>query len=160
MLNILNLIFCNVSQKASVTVLKTTHRVVLLTAFESRYYILLIKRKDTTRVSFVLWRRERDSNPRVLAHKLISSQPRYDHFDISPHMIKLKTSLIFKIHLAGRPVMSCCGTQNLLLAFARQILTAATPYCSLYLPPVALANVPTSIYLHIKFNFYHENHNV
>ena len=30
------------------------------------------------------WRRERDSNPRVLAHKLISSQPRYDHFDISP----------------------------------------------------------------------------
>ena len=30
------------------------------------------------------WRRERDSNPRVHAHKLISSQPRYDHFDISP----------------------------------------------------------------------------
>ena len=30
------------------------------------------------------WRRERDSNPRVLSHKLISSQPRYDHFDISP----------------------------------------------------------------------------
>ena len=33
----------------------------------------------------VKWRRERDSNPRVLAHKLISSQPRYDHFDISPY---------------------------------------------------------------------------
>ena len=33
------------------------------------------------------WRRERDSNPRVLAHKLISSQPRYDHFDISPYEI-------------------------------------------------------------------------
>ena len=31
------------------------------------------------------WRRGRDSNPRVLSHKLISSQPRYDHFDISPY---------------------------------------------------------------------------
>ena len=40
--------------------------------------------------------------------------------------------------------MSCCGTQNLSLAFARQILTAATPFCSLYLPRAALANVPTS----------------
>ena len=58
------------------------------------------------------WRRERDSNPRVLAHKLISSQPRYDHFDISPYMIKLKTSLIFVAFLAGRPVMSCCGARN------------------------------------------------
>ena len=49
-------------------------------------------------------------------HKLISSQPRYDHFDISPYMIKLKTSLIFVIYLAGRPVMSCCGARNFLLA--------------------------------------------
>ncbi|MBR4240836.1 MAG: hypothetical protein IKR97_01305, partial [Eubacterium sp.] len=31
----------------------------------------------------------------------------------------------------------------------RQILTAATPYCSLHLPPAALANVPTSIRLRI-----------
>ena len=30
------------------------------------------------------WRRERDSNPRGIAPKLISSQPRYDHFDTSP----------------------------------------------------------------------------
>ena len=35
------------------------------------------------------WRRERDSNPRVLSHKLISSQPRYDHFDISPYLTKI-----------------------------------------------------------------------
>ena len=34
------------------------------------------------------WRRERDSNPRVLSHKLISSQPRYDHFDISPYEVR------------------------------------------------------------------------
>ena len=32
-----------------------------------------------------LWRRGRDSNPRALARKLISSQPRYDHFDTSPY---------------------------------------------------------------------------
>ena len=32
---------------------------------------------------------------------------------------------------------------------AHKIPTAATPYCSLYLSPTALANVPTSIPLHI-----------
>ena len=31
-----------------------------------------------------VWRRGRDSNPRGIAPKLISSQPRYDHFDTSP----------------------------------------------------------------------------
>ena len=31
------------------------------------------------------WRRGRDSNPRVVSHKLISSQPRYDRFDTSPY---------------------------------------------------------------------------
>ena len=39
LLNMLNFLFCNGSQKTSVTVLKTTHRVVLLTAFESFYCI-------------------------------------------------------------------------------------------------------------------------
>ena len=33
------------------------------------------------------WRREWDSNPRALSRKLISSQPRYDHFDIPPYAI-------------------------------------------------------------------------
>jgi hypothetical protein len=33
------------------------------------------------------WRRGWDSNPRVVSHKLISSQPRYDRFDTSPHNI-------------------------------------------------------------------------
>ena len=32
------------------------------------------------------WRRGRDSNPRVVSHKLISSQPRYDRFDTSPDL--------------------------------------------------------------------------
>ena len=34
---------------------------------------------------FFLLRRRWDSNPRVPKDKLISSQPRYDHFDTSPH---------------------------------------------------------------------------
>ena len=33
-----------------------------------------------------IWRSGRDSNPRAIARKLISSQPRYDHFDTSPCM--------------------------------------------------------------------------
>ena len=37
LLDALDLIFCSISQKASVTVHKTTHRVVLLTAFDSLY---------------------------------------------------------------------------------------------------------------------------
>ena len=34
-----------------------------------------------------IWRRERDSNPRGIAPKLISSQHRYDRFDISAYQI-------------------------------------------------------------------------
>ena len=34
------------------------------------------------------------------------------------------------------------GTQNSLLACAHRILTTATPFCSLFPPPAALANVP------------------
>ena len=37
---------------------------------------------------------------------------------------------------------SCCGARNLLFAFARQISTAATPYCSLYPPPAAKSKRP------------------
>ncbi len=36
--------------------------------------------------SVVFWRRRWDSNPRAVAGKLISSQPRYDHFDTSPYI--------------------------------------------------------------------------
>ncbi len=36
----------------------------------------------------VLWRSGRDSNPRAIARKLISSQPRYDHFDTAPYSIQ------------------------------------------------------------------------
>ncbi len=65
-----------------------------------------------------MWRRERDSNPRVLSHKLISSQPRYDHFDISPYMLNsvLEYNDYSIFHRTGRPVMSCCGARNFLLA--------------------------------------------
>ena len=36
------------------------------------------------KIGVQLWRRRWDSNPRAVARKLISSQPRYDHFDTSP----------------------------------------------------------------------------
>ena len=37
------------------------------------------------KVSLRLWRSGWDSNPRAVARKLISSQPRYDHFDTTPY---------------------------------------------------------------------------
>ena len=42
---------------------------------------------DKHRHSAVFWRSGRDSNPRVVAHKLISSQPRYDRFDTAAYLI-------------------------------------------------------------------------
>ncbi len=52
--------------------------------------ILRIKKQNELRflkVRFIsFWRREGDSNPRAIARKLISSQPRYDLFDISPYV--------------------------------------------------------------------------
>ena len=38
-------------------------------------------------LSYVAWRRERDSNPRVRKHKLISSQHRYDHFAFAKRIL-------------------------------------------------------------------------
>ena len=44
------------------------------------------KKKSTRKGCFSFWRRRRDSNPRAgVTGKLISSQPRYDHFDTSPY---------------------------------------------------------------------------
>ena len=43
------------------------------------------KKKDPNciQIRVLLWRRGWDSNPRDVSAKLISSQPRYDHFDTS-----------------------------------------------------------------------------
>ena len=48
---------------------------------------------------------------------------------------------------SGTPSVGCadssgCGARNSLLAYARRISTAAPPYCSLYPPQAAHANVP------------------
>ena len=50
--------------------------------------------------------------------KKISSQPRYDHFDISPSMLNsvLEYNDYSIFHRTGRPVMSCCGVRNFSLA--------------------------------------------
>jgi hypothetical protein len=48
------------------------------------FYSLLckaIKKQPARRFGRLFWRSGRDSNPRAIARKLISSQPRYDHFD-------------------------------------------------------------------------------
>ena len=39
-------------------------------------------------VYWTFWRRVRDSNPRGIAPKLISSQPRYDHFDTAAYSVR------------------------------------------------------------------------
>ena len=36
--------------------------------------------------SATTWRSGRDSNPRAITRKLISSQPRYDHFDTAAYL--------------------------------------------------------------------------
>ena len=67
---------------------------------------------DKSRVP-VFWRSGRDSNPRGIAPKLISSQPRYDHFDTAANIKCLRTLLALLLpRRRGSPVMSCCGAQN------------------------------------------------
>ena len=47
---------------------------------------ILAKKQDCylVKIAILFWRSGWDSNPRAVARKLISSQPRYDHFDTSP----------------------------------------------------------------------------
>ena len=40
------------------------------------------------------WQRGQDSNLREIALKLISSQPRYDHFDTSPFLVLKHLNLV------------------------------------------------------------------
>ena len=65
LLDISDFLFCNISQKASVTVRTTTHWVVVFSVFESFYCIPHKTRASSFEDALVLWRRERDSNPRV-----------------------------------------------------------------------------------------------
>ena len=51
------------------------------------------KKELKSAISAPKWRRGRDSNPREIALKLISSQPRYDRFDTSPYISTGKTGL-------------------------------------------------------------------
>ena len=132
------------------------------------------------------WRRGWDSNPCAIARKLISSQPRYDHFDTSPYMltrhteinaifscirIPVRTGIVLetmecpkpawlkgfrrfgfrlakKISSQPRYVLLRCP-KFFARCSLRKISTAATPFCSLLPPQAAVANVPTSIRLHL-----------
>ena len=46
---------------------------------------------------FLFWRSGRDSNPRAIARKLISSQPRYDHFDTAAFFLRCYQSNYYAI---------------------------------------------------------------
>ena len=46
----------------------------------------MAKARNPLRLQAFIWRRGWDSNPRAVSDKLISSQPRYDHFDTPPYM--------------------------------------------------------------------------
>ena len=92
------------SQLASVKLrLSVQNTLVRRTDF---YVLHIAKRKNGSYLSsppkqnrrnaapILLWRRGQDSNLRALASKLISSQPRYDHFDTSPYAPLSMRSLI------------------------------------------------------------------
>ena len=49
------------------------------------FFALGIKRRRSKADFAPTWRSGRDSNPRGIAPKLISSQPRYDHFDTAAY---------------------------------------------------------------------------
>ena len=90
--------------------------------------------------AFSIWRRGWDSNPRALARKLISSQPRYDHFDTSPGRVSSRLAgrwiraatqynrsvvyhwkaAIVKVGMRGRPA-ECSGAADALLVGDRRL---------------------------------------
>ena len=63
-----------------------------------------------------MWRRRWDSNPRAVAGKLISSQPRYDHFDTSPEPAHytMQTSLPSNLFFYLNPASSTAVFPNIL----------------------------------------------
>ncbi len=128
---------------------KTVHRTVLLNAQAYGFEFHLQKKKPPQRwFSF-------GGDGGIRTHVPVKANA----FRVRPVMtssIRLHIYLIYKlletenIRKRGAPLCPvavpkiCYGLER------RQILTAATPYCSLHLPQAALANVPTSIRLHIQ----------
>ena len=108
------------------------------------------------------WRSGRDSNPRAIARKLISSQPRYDHFDTAAYSVITLFSSGFCPSAPLCPVAAsapsarfracrspCCCHSFLLAASAaggaRKRPHFDTAAYSVLAPQAALANVPTLI---------------
>ncbi len=81
----------------------------------------------------------------------LSSQSRYDHFDTSPYIPTCFHRVFSYSFFAKRDVPLCpvAVSRNFSMHFRAKISTAATPFCSLLLPPAALTNVPSSILLRI-----------
>ena len=75
--------------------------------------------------------------------KTISSRSRYDLFDTSPYLIDTHQIARFGASFSLCPV----AVPEIFLHRRAKISTAAAPFVSLYLPPAALADVPSSIHL-------------
>ncbi len=109
------------------------------------------QKQDTFRYPVLFWRRRWDSNPRPSRGIMISSHVRYDHFDTSPYMLTFNESLTLYYSIVLITDCPLCPDRvpKTLSALRAKVLTSVTPFCSLHRPQDALANVPTSILLHI-----------
>ena len=93
------------------------------------FYSLLckaIKKQPAGRSGRLFWRSGRDSNPRAIARKLISSQPRYDHFDTAANaalQINLLTAQL--LYQKGR-------WQSMLMRGFATVVCQAYARCSTY----------------------------
>ena len=63
------------------------------------------------------WRSGWDSNPRAVARKLISSQPRYDHFDTAANsLVRIPYFTLFVKQNAGCPQDTRHGNHQIIVA--------------------------------------------
>ena len=86
----------------------------------------------------LLERSGRDSNPRAVARKLISSQPRYDHFDTAAYVLYKRDE-----NLYGSSSAPLCpvAVPEMNIAIAQSFRPLPPPFCSLHPQKAALANV-------------------
>ena len=77
--------------------------------FEEMRQRLPDKKSHKTDVSWLFdtWRRGWDSNPCAIARKLISSQPRYDHFDTSPCIFNVNRAFRKMQEKHARTILNC-----------------------------------------------------
>ena len=88
--------------------------------------------------------------------QLISSQPRYDHFDTSPYFL-IRDNFCGEITMISsqpRYVLLRCPKKPSGLRFSSAYFDRGHSLSSLFLPQAALASLPTSIHLRITQSLY------